>query len=140
MLSIVTAAPDTSFDMNSSLIFSVVVVVVVVIVIVALLLLQVNGVILQFKKIPQIVIHNFRLINTCFHRRLRFRLYRQVRKPVPLKNAISAKRFFFVQVILLVLIGTIEYYRVQEKSFGIKMSKDDIAICKFDFALNRTSD
>ena len=97
MLSIVTAAPDTSFDMNSSLIFSVVVVVVVVvvIVIVALLLLQVNGVILQFKKIPQIVIHNFRLINTCFHRRLRFRLYRQVRKPVPLKNAISAKRFFF---------------------------------------------
>ena len=107
---------------------------------VALLLVQVNGVILQFKEIPQIVIHNFRLINTCFYRSLRFRLYRQVRKPVPLKNAISAKRFFFVQVILLVLIGTIEYYRVQEKSFGIKMSKDDIAICKFDFALNRTSD
>ena len=57
MLSIATAAPDTSFNMNSSSIFSVVVVVVVVIV--ALLLVQVNGVILQFKKIPQIVIHNF---------------------------------------------------------------------------------
>ena len=88
MLSIATAAPDTSFNMNSSSIFSVVVVV-------ALLLVQVNGVILQFKKIPQIVIHNFRLINTCFYRRLRFRLYRQVCKPVPLNNAISAKRFFF---------------------------------------------
>ena len=93
MLSIATAAPDTSFNMNSSSIFSVVVVVVVVVV--ALLLVQVNGVILQFKKIPQIVIHNFRLINTCFYRRLRFRLYRQVCKPVPLNNAISAKRFFF---------------------------------------------
>ena len=34
MLSIVTVAPDTSFCMNSSLIFSVVVVVVVVIVVV----------------------------------------------------------------------------------------------------------
>ena len=93
MLSIATAAPDTSFNMNSSSIFSVVVVVVVVIV--ALLLVQVNGVILQFKKIPQIVIHNFRLINTCFYRRLRLRIYRQVWKPVPLNNAISAKRFFF---------------------------------------------
>ena len=95
MLSIATATPDTSFNMNSSSIFSVVVVVVVVVVIVALLLVQVNGVILQFKKIPQIVIHNFRLINTCFYRRLRLRIYRQVWKPVPLNNAISAKRFFF---------------------------------------------
>ena len=35
MLSIVTAAPDTSFCMNSSLIFSVVVVVVIVVVVVS---------------------------------------------------------------------------------------------------------
>ena len=110
--------------------------------------MQVNDVILQFKKIPQIVIHNFRLINACFYRRLRFRLYRQVRKPVPPKNAISAKSFFIQIVETSRSIGL--NYRLQEQSNTTecnknhlalsKMSKDDIAICKFDFALNRTSD
>ena len=124
MLSIATAAPDTSFNMNSSSIFSVVVVVVVVVV--ALLLVQVNGVILQFKKIPQIVIHNFRLINTCFYRRLRFRLYRQVRKPVPPKNAISAKSFFIQIVETSRSIGL--NYRLQEQSNTTESKKNHLAL------------
>ena len=34
-----------------------------------------------------------------------------------------------------VIKGIIKYYRVQENSIGIKMSKDGIVIRRFDFAL-----
>ena len=35
----------------------------------------------------------------------------------------------------LLRTGIIKYYRVQENSIGIKMSKDGIIIHRFDFAL-----
>ena len=130
MLSIATAAPDTSFNMNSSMIFSVVFVVLVIVVVVS----ASQRCDLTIQQIPQIVIHysdsslRHWPSNSCFSRRLRFRLYRQVRKPDPLKNAISAKRFFFFIQIVETSRSIGLNYRLQEQSNTTESKKNHLAL------------